>query len=70
MPADTYATSTTMPTYSVVVQGSKLTEVINQQHENPKYLPGISLGKNTIADPDLESTVSCCLAFAQRHKHA
>jgi glycerol-3-phosphate dehydrogenase len=40
------------------LQGSKLTELINSQHENPKYLPGISLGDNTVADPDLESTVS------------
>lgn len=41
-----------------MLQGSKLTEVINARHENPKYLPGISLGTNVIADPDLESTVS------------
>lgn len=40
------------------LQGSKLTEVINARHENPKYLPGIGLGDNVIADPDLESTVS------------
>jgi hypothetical protein len=39
-------------------QGSKLTDLINSRHENPKYLPGISLGDNTVADPDLESTVS------------
>jgi hypothetical protein len=38
-------------------QGTKLTQIINTQHENPKYLPGISLGDNVIADPDLESTV-------------
>jgi glycerol-3-phosphate dehydrogenase len=31
--------------------------VINTSHENPKYLPGISLGSNVIADPNLESTV-------------
>lgn len=42
----------------VSLQGSKLTEVINARHENPKYLPGIGLGDNVIADPDLESTVS------------
>lgn len=40
-------------------QGLKLTDVINRSHENPKHLPGISLGSNTIADPDLESTVRC-----------
>jgi glycerol-3-phosphate dehydrogenase len=40
------------------LQGQQLTDVINTQHENPKYLPGISLGENTIADPSLESAVS------------
>lgn len=39
-------------------QGQKLTQVINTEHENPKYLPGIALGSNTIAEPDLEATVS------------
>lgn len=40
------------------LQGSKLTAVINSTHENPKYLPGIALGSNVIADAELESTVS------------
>jgi len=40
------------------LQGQKLTEVINTQHGTPESSPGISLGPNTIADPDLESTVS------------
>jgi len=31
----------------------KLTEVINTQHENVKYLPGIQLPKNIKAVPDL-----------------
>ncbi|KAL4379357.1 hypothetical protein GQ457_02G012150 [Hibiscus cannabinus] len=35
--------------------GEKLTEVINRINENAKYLPGIKLGKNVIADPDLEN---------------
>uniref|UniRef100_A0A2P2IML6 Uncharacterized protein MANES_15G153800 n=1 Tax=Rhizophora mucronata TaxID=61149 RepID=A0A2P2IML6_RHIMU len=35
--------------------GEKLTDVINQTNENVKYLPGIKLGKNVIADPDLEN---------------
>jgi hypothetical protein len=42
----------------LTLQGTKLTQVINSKHENPKYLPGISLGSNVIADPELESTVS------------
>ena len=31
----------------------KLTEVINEQHENVKYLPGIKLPENVVAVPDL-----------------
>lgn len=32
---------------------AKLSAVINQRHENPKYLPGVSLPSNVIAEPDL-----------------
>lgn len=32
----------------------KLTDVINQRHENVKYLPGIKLPENVIAVPDLK----------------
>ena len=28
--------------------------MINETHENPKYLPGYSLGANVVAYPDLE----------------
>lgn len=38
-------------------QESTLTQAINQQHENPKYLPGIHFGDNVVANPDLESTL-------------
>lgn len=34
-------------------EGRKLTEVINEKHENVKYLPGIDLGDNVVAEPDL-----------------
>ncbi|XP_020961323.1 glycerol-3-phosphate dehydrogenase [NAD(+)] 1, chloroplastic-like [Arachis ipaensis] len=37
--------------------GEKLTDVINRTNENVKYLPGIKLGKNVVADPDVESAV-------------
>ncbi|URE40798.1 NAD-dependent glycerol-3-phosphate dehydrogenase C-terminus [Musa troglodytarum] len=37
--------------------GEKLSKAINQTNENVKYLPGIKLGKNVIADPDLENAV-------------
>jgi glycerol-3-phosphate dehydrogenase (NAD+) len=35
----------------------KLTEVINKHHENVKYLPGIPLPTNLIANPDIRDAV-------------
>ncbi len=34
-------------------QGKKLTEVINETHTNPRYLPGVLLPENIVAVPDL-----------------
>jgi glycerol-3-phosphate dehydrogenase (NAD+) len=34
-----------------------LTQVINEKHENVKYLPGIALPANVVADPDVRSAV-------------
>ena len=36
----------------------KLSDVINQQHENVKYLPGVVLPENLVAVPELEATVN------------
>ena len=46
-----------MYTYDEEVNGSKLSEIINQKHENVKYLPGIKLPENLIAVPDLKKSV-------------
>lgn len=35
----------------------KLTELINERHENVKYLPGVQLGDNVVACADLIETV-------------
>ncbi|KAE8648548.1 glycerol-3-phosphate dehydrogenase [NAD(+)] [Cucumis sativus] len=50
--------------------GEKLTDVINLNNENVKYLPGIKLGKNVIADPDLENAVKDAnmLVFVTPHQ--
>ncbi|KAE8691616.1 Glycerol-3-phosphate dehydrogenase 1-like protein [Hibiscus syriacus] len=50
--------------------GEKLTDVINRTNENAKYLPGIKLGKNVIADPDLENAVKDAnlLVFVTPHQ--
>lgn len=34
--------------------GRNLTEVFNESHENLRYLPGVHLGDNVTAIPDLE----------------
>ena len=41
--------------FEEMVNGQKLTELINTQHENVKYLPGIKLPPNVVAFPDVES---------------
>ncbi|KAG6424772.1 hypothetical protein SASPL_115192 [Salvia splendens] len=50
--------------------GEKLTEVINNTNENVKYLPGIKLGKNVVADPDIENAVrdATMLVFVTPHQ--
>lgn len=49
-----------------------LSEVINEQNENVKYLPGIKLGKNVRAEPDLASSVKGAnvLLICAPHQHA
>ncbi|VDP17118.1 unnamed protein product [Onchocerca flexuosa] len=39
--------------YEEIIDGMKLTEIINTQHENVKYLPGKKLPANVVAVPDL-----------------
>jgi len=56
-PADLFEDDVRMWVYEEDYQGRKLTEVINEQHENPRYLPGVPLGDNVVAVPKLEDTV-------------
>ncbi|KAF2744089.1 NAD-dependent glycerol-3-phosphate dehydrogenase [Sporormia fimetaria CBS 119925] len=48
----------------------KLSHVINTVHENIKYLPGVTLPSNVVADPDLPSSVkdSTILVFVLPHQ--
>ncbi|KAF3520177.1 hypothetical protein DY000_02061012 [Brassica cretica] len=54
----------------VLPNGEKLTDVINKTNENVKYLPGIKLGRNVVADPDLENAVkeANMLVFVTPHQ--
>lgn len=42
-----------MYVYEEMVDGKKLSEIINTEHENVKYLPGHRLPENIVAEPDL-----------------
>lgn len=43
----------TMYVFEEMINGKKLTEIINETHENVKYLPGHKLPPNVVAVPDL-----------------
>ncbi|XP_061571852.1 glycerol-3-phosphate dehydrogenase 1-like protein [Cololabis saira] len=43
--------------FEEVINGKKLTEIINTEHENVKYLPGHKLPKNVVAVPDITEAV-------------
>ncbi|XP_025994576.1 glycerol-3-phosphate dehydrogenase [NAD(+)], cytoplasmic isoform X3 [Solenopsis invicta] len=48
-----FADRVTMYVYEEMIDGKKLTEIINQTHENVKYLPGHKIPENVIAIPDV-----------------
>ncbi|KAJ8961606.1 hypothetical protein NQ314_005923 [Rhamnusium bicolor] len=43
----------TMYVYEEIINGKKLTDIINDHHENVKYLPGHKLPPNVVAVPDV-----------------
>ncbi|GAA5874570.1 hypothetical protein JCM3774_004650 [Rhodotorula dairenensis] len=55
--SDRFETEVHMWCFEEEFEGRKLTEIINEKHENVKYLPGITLGENIIAEPDLPKAV-------------
>lgn len=50
---DIFASEVPMWVFQEQVNGQNLTTIINEQHENVKYLPGVKLPKNLKAVPDL-----------------
>lgn len=52
------------------IDGRKLTDLINEKHENVKYLPGIALPHNIIANPSIQDAVkdSTILIFNLPHQ--
>ncbi|GLC44857.1 hypothetical protein PLESTM_001654900, partial [Pleodorina starrii] len=52
-PADDFMDEVKMWVYEEEYEGRKLTEIINETHENPKYFPGFDLGPNVVAVPSI-----------------
>lgn len=50
---DSFEDEVTMYVFEEMVNGKKLTEIINTTHENVKYLPGHKLPENVLAVPDV-----------------
>lgn len=50
--SDKFNERVNMYMYEENFEGRKLTEVVNERHENVKYLPGIKLPENVVAMPD------------------
>lgn len=48
-----YEDRVTMYVFEEMIEGKKLTEIINTTHENVKYLPGHKLPENIVAVPDV-----------------
>uniref|UniRef100_A0A6Q2WRY1 Glycerol-3-phosphate dehydrogenase [NAD(+)] n=1 Tax=Esox lucius TaxID=8010 RepID=A0A6Q2WRY1_ESOLU len=54
---DAFATTVNMWVFEETVNGRKLTDIINTDHENVKYLPGHKLPPNIVAVPDVTEAV-------------
>ncbi|XP_056129406.1 glycerol-3-phosphate dehydrogenase [NAD(+)], cytoplasmic-like [Lampris incognitus] len=67
---DTFDTTVNMWVFEEMVNGRKLTEIINTDHENVKYLPGHKLPPNVLAVPDLVEAAKGCdiLIFVVPHQ--
>jgi len=52
-----FETDVKMYVYEEIFEGRKLSEIINNEHENKKYMPGVKLPENVIAEPDIRAAV-------------
>lgn len=60
---DYYNDTVKMWVFEELIDGKKLTEIINTQHRNVKYLPDYDLPENVIAVPDLLDAARECNVF-------
>lgn len=65
---DRFDTTVNMWVFEEMVDGRKLTEIINTDHENVKYLPGHKLPPNVVSTGahwrSLFSPFGCCCVFS------
>ncbi|CAL1597833.1 unnamed protein product [Knipowitschia caucasica] len=56
--------------YEEMIEGRKLTDIINTEHENVKYLPGHKLPRNVVAEADITEAVkgAAILVFVIPHQ--
>jgi len=57
--------------YEEVIEGRKLSDMINTEHENVKYLEGFKIPHNVTAVPDIEDAARDCtvLIFVVPHQY-
>ncbi|NWV24843.1 GPD1L protein, partial [Origma solitaria] len=66
-----FASTVKMWVFEENVDGRKLTDIINNEHENVKYLPGYKLPDNVVAVPNLKEAVQDAdlLVFVIPHQY-
>ena len=57
--SDKFERDVLMWVFEEIVDGRKLSEIINESHENKKYLPGIKLPDNVV------SSVCVCIKYTR-----
>lgn len=59
---DLFESCVNMWVYEEIIDGKKLTEIINTTHENVKYLPGKKLPENVVST-EVVNIVLCNMLF-------
>ncbi|CAG8703831.1 29239_t:CDS:2, partial [Racocetra persica] len=69
---DEFQQEVKMWVFEEIINGRKLTDLINEKHENVKYLPGFTIPENVKAVPDLLDAVhdATILVFCIPHQFA
>jgi glycerol-3-phosphate dehydrogenase (NAD+) len=67
---DEFETIVNMYVYEELIGEVKLTDIINEKHENVKYLPGVTLPENIVAISDLSKACqdATLLIFVTPHQ--